>query len=577
MANTRDFTGKNRRFTGTKSIVTPKGTTGQRNPTESGELRFNTSTAQMEYYNGTNWIAILAAPTVSSVSPTVITNSATNITITGTNFDATTVAYVVRSGVTTVANSTTYVSATELTANFTLSTDGSYFVQVVAGTGLAGTSATALLNVSDAPAFSTASGNVADVFIASPVSTSISATSDSPVTYSETTSVLTDVAQLGLSLNTSTGAISGTSPSPVGTSTTYSFTIRATDSESQIADRAFNIIVRRFSGGAFSASYIDELAQGILTGSDTTVTTGGTFTLNGSNIGTYEYFKTSGATTISSFSAGTYFSNNRDNYGSFCVFNGDLTINNGIEFIPPVRKLYTVMYVNGNLTLNGSISMKSRGANHNGSGDSAGGVTSANLPMVAGTYSAVTNPTIPSSGGGGGGASSGGGTATRGSGGGGGGGSNPQPGGSGSTGTAFTGGVGGGGGDNGGGSGGEGNGGGGGPGGGQNSSGGAGNPGGINRGSGHVGPQGTGGTLIVMCTGTFSGSGSLVANPYDGHGSGGHRGGGGTGGGIVQVFCNTNSFSGSTNVSGGEGGRAAGATGANGGAGAANTYTGYTG
>ena len=43
----------------------------------------------------------------------------------------------------------------------------------------------------------------------------------------------------GLSLNTSTGAITGTESATQDT--TYSFTIRATDSESQTADRAFSI------------------------------------------------------------------------------------------------------------------------------------------------------------------------------------------------------------------------------------------------------------------------------------------------------------------------------------------------
>jgi hypothetical protein len=577
MANSRDFTGKNRKFTGTGGIVTPKGTTEQRVGSESGELRFNTSTSQMEYFNGSVFVPIQSGPTVSSISPTVITNDATTITVTGTNFEDTSNVSVVRNGVVTNSNSTSFVNSTTLTASLTLPTDGNYFIRVTNGNNFASTSATALLTVSDAPSFSTASGNIADVYVGSPVSTSVTATGDAPITYSETTSILTDPAELGLSLNSSTGAITGTAPSPVATSTTYNFTLQASDAESQTSTRAFNIIVRRFTGGNQSVSYMQDLTEGILTASDTNVTTGGSFTLSGNTIGNYEYYKTSGSTTISSFSAGTYFSSNRDNYGSFLVFDGDLTINSGQTIIPSVRKLYTFLYVKGNLTLNGSISMKSRGANHNGSGDSAGGVTTRDLPIVNGTYSGVTNPTIPATGGAGGSVAATGGTATRGSGGGAGGCNTGYGNGAGSAGTAFSGGTGGGGGDNGAGTNGTANGGGGGPGGGQNSSGGAGNPGGINRGSGHVGPAGTGGTLIVMCTGTLSGTGSIVANPYDGHGSGGHRGGGGTGGGVVQVFCNTNSFSGTITTSGGEGGRAAGGNGATGGAGAQNTYTGFTG
>jgi len=55
MANSRDFTGKNRKFTGTKSIIVPKGTTGQRVGSESGELRFNTTINEVEFYTGTVW------------------------------------------------------------------------------------------------------------------------------------------------------------------------------------------------------------------------------------------------------------------------------------------------------------------------------------------------------------------------------------------------------------------------------------------------------------------------------------------------------------------------------------------
>jgi hypothetical protein len=47
---------------------------------------------------------------------------------------------------------------------------------------------------------------------------------------------------MNLSLNSSTGVISGTAPSPTS-ETTYNFTLRLTDEESQTADRAFSITV----------------------------------------------------------------------------------------------------------------------------------------------------------------------------------------------------------------------------------------------------------------------------------------------------------------------------------------------
>jgi len=47
---------------------------------------------------------------------------------------------------------------------------------------------------------------------------------------------------MNLTLNSSTGAITGTAPSPTN-ETTYNFTLRATDAESQTADRAFSITI----------------------------------------------------------------------------------------------------------------------------------------------------------------------------------------------------------------------------------------------------------------------------------------------------------------------------------------------
>ena len=47
---------------------------------------------------------------------------------------------------------------------------------------------------------------------------------------------------MNLSLNSSTGAITGTAPSTTS-ETTYNFTLRATDQEAQTADRNFSITV----------------------------------------------------------------------------------------------------------------------------------------------------------------------------------------------------------------------------------------------------------------------------------------------------------------------------------------------
>ena len=178
-------------------------------------------------------------PTITSISPNTIDNTQTEIVITGTNFEITpNVELISTTGAITLADTVTRNSATQLTINATLVTDGTYFVRIENPNGLAVRSSTALLTVSDAPTWSTAAGSLGSIAAGSSASFTVSATSDSAVTYSITSGALPG----GLSLNSSTGAITGTE-SGATAETTYNFTIRATDAESQTADRAFSITV----------------------------------------------------------------------------------------------------------------------------------------------------------------------------------------------------------------------------------------------------------------------------------------------------------------------------------------------
>ena len=125
-------------------------------------------------------------------------------------------------------------------------------------------------------------------------------------------------------------------------------------------------------------------------------------TINGVSLGTYDYIVKQGAQTISSFTAADWFTTAQDTRSAWIVVNGNLTINAGITVIPAVRKLFTVVYVQGNLVLNGSISMSLRGSNHSGDLDSTGTVTAAAIRIATGTLSGVSNPTILAAGGAGG-------------------------------------------------------------------------------------------------------------------------------------------------------------------------------
>jgi len=187
-------------------------------------------------------------PTVNSISPSTITNDATSITLTGTNYvNGCHVEAISSTGAIFTPNSVSFTNATTVVANFTIGTDGTYFIRVENPDGLAARSSSALLTVSDAPTWTTSAGSLGEVAAGASVSLSVAASGDSTIAFSETTSVLTSntdtpASTMNLTLNSSTGAITGTAPSPTS-DTTYNFTLRATDAESQTADRAFSITI----------------------------------------------------------------------------------------------------------------------------------------------------------------------------------------------------------------------------------------------------------------------------------------------------------------------------------------------
>jgi len=183
-------------------------------------------------------------PTISSISPSTITNAQTSITITGANFESIPRVEALNpsTGIWYTADTVSYSNSTSLTVQFTLSVDAEYRLRIENPNGLAVLSGN-ILTVSDAPTWTTASGTLGtNAGNFSGTVATVAATSDSAITYSETTDVLTNAAQANCSLNSSTGVITtsdfgGSST----TATTYNFTIRATDAEGQTADRSFSL------------------------------------------------------------------------------------------------------------------------------------------------------------------------------------------------------------------------------------------------------------------------------------------------------------------------------------------------
>ena len=122
MADIRDFTGKNRQFTGDFTGI-PTGTTGERpaNP-QLGYIRFNTDLGFLEQYSSNGWTSIAAPPQVSSASPSTVNQDdvTQTVVITGSNFEQTVIVTVLgNSGAQYPTSSVTRDSASQITITFT--------------------------------------------------------------------------------------------------------------------------------------------------------------------------------------------------------------------------------------------------------------------------------------------------------------------------------------------------------------------------------------------------------------------------------------------------------------------------
>ena len=229
--------------TGWKEMASgiPFGNTAGRPAAVSGQPYFNGETARLEMYtSASGWQNIVQeVPGVASITGTYSeqTNSGT-ITIAGTNFVTGAIASAIgTNGVEVLASSTTFNSLVQLTAVFTGLSNANepYDIKVTNPSNLFGMIPDALY-INASPVWQTASGSFGTFSELISVSVSATATdSDSTVSYS-----LASGSSLpsGVTLNSSSGLISGALPDIV-TNTTYSFTINASD--------GLNVIPRTFS------------------------------------------------------------------------------------------------------------------------------------------------------------------------------------------------------------------------------------------------------------------------------------------------------------------------------------------
>ena len=189
-------------------------------------------------------------PTITSTSlGPIATNTPTSVTILGTNFVSVPLVQAVSStGALTTASVVAFTSSTSVNATFSLAS-GDYYVRIENNDGNAVRSATAILQSSDAPTWTTATGSLGSVSAAGSVSFTVVATSDSDVTYAKTSGTFPG----GVTMVSATGVISGTETGSTE-ETTYTFDITATDEEAQTAVREFTITITHgaSSGGQFN-------------------------------------------------------------------------------------------------------------------------------------------------------------------------------------------------------------------------------------------------------------------------------------------------------------------------------------
>ena len=259
MSDINDFKNKDTKFTGTTGQRVSTGDTGTR-VNETGRLRFNTSTNLLEYYTGTLWKSIDAPPTIVSFGVDGVTPSTSQfvdrtlsgnatVVITGSLFSSgATVEFLGSGGANISASTVTVNSASQLTAliphSSFLAAQEPYDIKITNPSGLSAQLDNCLV-VDAAPIFTTAAGSLGSIRGGDVIPTGgalSSAAATDPDGDTITYSISSGALPAGLSLNTSTGAITGTPTTP-GSDTTSTFAVSASTT-AQTQTRTFSITVR---------------------------------------------------------------------------------------------------------------------------------------------------------------------------------------------------------------------------------------------------------------------------------------------------------------------------------------------
>jgi hypothetical protein len=240
-----DFKFENIVDTGTEGTKVASGTTAQRGST-TGQWRYNTTTGFFEGRNADgNFSTLEPTPTIISSNTSEIDSQAGgNITIrvTGTNFlTGGTIKFVGNDGTEITASTSTFINSSTYDATIARSSfvnsKEPYDIKYTSATGVTATLDN-VINVDSAPTWTTSAGSlgsIAEDVTGNHFTVAASDPDGDTIAYSLQSGSLG-----GLSLNSSTGVISG-DPTDVSGDTTNTFTIRAT-ANSKTADRTFSYI-----------------------------------------------------------------------------------------------------------------------------------------------------------------------------------------------------------------------------------------------------------------------------------------------------------------------------------------------
>ena len=222
----------------------PFGRTADRPTDALGQPFFNGDAARLELFTQNGWANIVQeTPSISAIVGSYIEgDESSTITINGANFlTGATVSAISNDGVETFADVVNVISSTiiEVTLSGLDPTKEPYDVVVTNPSNLFGSIRDALA-VDDIPAFITQSGTLGTYVEQSAVSVQVSAEDEegSSLIYSISSGSL----PTGLSLNSSTGEISGTPANLTTASATNNFVVAATDGNNT-ATRQFSVTV----------------------------------------------------------------------------------------------------------------------------------------------------------------------------------------------------------------------------------------------------------------------------------------------------------------------------------------------